>query len=494
MAVALLVLGVSHQASAWTLHVSTSGSDSSSCQQASPCRTISFAVSKAVAGDTVIVHAGTYRERPRVMQSGTEAAPITIRAEGQVEMDGFEVAGHWIVIDGFQVDHGCLAAALSDSSCRYTGTGSNPRVYGFWLTGSNVTIRNNYVTGTLWGGVYSSGARNRVLSNRFIRTGHPGIHVTRFGGYNVIEGNEIADVMPYIYGPEDQWGQDQDGIRIFGVGHVIRDNYIHDIYSRRASPHRDAIQTFDKNSPDDSLVDVLIEGNTFLNTANAGMFQSGTYHLARSVVWRNNVFINGHGHMVQAWIRDFVFEDNVFYIAQNQGIVTLQPGRIERNTFLWVRGTYPFVEGVTACDNWAYPNPTLHDDPIRGEPGAKVDVRPEMPNIPLAVFRTVKDGTSSSLYLKPADAAGLVAGAIIEIDVDGFARAIVAVDKATGKVDFTPAISGAMSRVPGSTLPADFGNWQVAAAGRPVAVWPTRNVRPEFWRGPSPPSGLRLVR
>ncbi len=80
-------------------------------------------------------------------------------------------------------------------------------------------------------------------------------------------------------------------------------------------------------------------------------------------------------------------------------------------------------------------------------------------------------------------------------DADGFARTIEAIDHASGRVNFTPSISGAMSRVPGSRLPNDYGQWTIVAANRPVAVWPTADVIPSFVPVTEvlPPSGVRAA-
>ena len=54
------------------IHVSKSGSDSASGSSAQPFLTISQAASVAQPGDTVIVHAGTYREWVKPIHSGAD--------------------------------------------------------------------------------------------------------------------------------------------------------------------------------------------------------------------------------------------------------------------------------------------------------------------------------------------------------------------------------------------------------------------------------------
>jgi len=73
------------------------GVDSASCGTvASPCKTIQFTVNKGlVAGDTVTIHAGTYRERVAIpfTRRGTASSPITIQGAPSENRDG-------IIIDG----------------------------------------------------------------------------------------------------------------------------------------------------------------------------------------------------------------------------------------------------------------------------------------------------------------------------------------------------------------------------------------------------------
>ncbi len=71
---------VVNSAMAAQYHVSTSGVDNSSCSSTSPCRNIQTAVSKAFAGDTVFVHAGTYSDSVGAWNSGTNGNPIVLQA------------------------------------------------------------------------------------------------------------------------------------------------------------------------------------------------------------------------------------------------------------------------------------------------------------------------------------------------------------------------------------------------------------------------------
>ncbi|MBR2499812.1 MAG: DUF1565 domain-containing protein, partial [Clostridia bacterium] len=65
-----------------TYHVSQSegASDSNAGTEKAPFKTLAKAATKANAGDTVIIHEGTYREKFRPRNDGTPSAPITFKA------------------------------------------------------------------------------------------------------------------------------------------------------------------------------------------------------------------------------------------------------------------------------------------------------------------------------------------------------------------------------------------------------------------------------
>jgi Secretion system C-terminal sorting domain/DUF5010 C-terminal domain len=86
-------------ASATEIHVSVTGSDLNSGSVSAPFLTISKAASVAVAGDMVIIHAGTYREYVNPPVGGTsDANRITYKSAAgeQVYVKGSEVINTWV--------------------------------------------------------------------------------------------------------------------------------------------------------------------------------------------------------------------------------------------------------------------------------------------------------------------------------------------------------------------------------------------------------------
>jgi parallel beta-helix repeat protein len=76
-----------------------SASDGNPGTEARPWRTIGRGVQSLQPGDTLLIKAGTYRETVNLQRSGTQAAPIRIRAypgdEGKVIIDAAEPVTHW---------------------------------------------------------------------------------------------------------------------------------------------------------------------------------------------------------------------------------------------------------------------------------------------------------------------------------------------------------------------------------------------------------------
>jgi hypothetical protein len=79
-------------------HISIQGSDQADGTSDQPFRTISRAASLASAGDTIIVHAGVYREWVNPSHSGTKDQPIvyTSAGDGEVIITGAEPITNWI--------------------------------------------------------------------------------------------------------------------------------------------------------------------------------------------------------------------------------------------------------------------------------------------------------------------------------------------------------------------------------------------------------------
>jgi hypothetical protein len=137
------VVGVDH-----AIFVGPAGKDTAAGTEADPFATVSHALSKAVAGDTVFVRDGVYKELVTFPGSGAAGAPITLRA----------YCGEHPILDATGLGSGVSQPALVSVVDRshvvvdgfelrnLTATG-NSFAAGIWVRGSvsDVVIRNNEV-------------------------------------------------------------------------------------------------------------------------------------------------------------------------------------------------------------------------------------------------------------------------------------------------------------------------------------------------------------
>jgi hypothetical protein len=261
-------IGAAHTAVAAAYHAATNGNDSNTGTQAQPWRTIQHAAKTMVAGDTVIVHGGTYDEDVSLVRSGSKGKRITFRASGKAVTKRFRVADFdYITIDGFEMTN-------SDD------TGSFMR-----FSGDHIEILNNTIhdTRAMWGVILAEGDHVLIKDNRYYTSqptdGSDRTVFTLSGTNGIVEGNEIGPAI------------DIDAFRMFGHNHVVRRNYVHNVTCSGSGAHVDVFQTFGVNGGES--YDIVFENNVVVDfegqlcmTENN---QDPDFH-----DWdiRNNVFVN----------------------------------------------------------------------------------------------------------------------------------------------------------------------------------------------------------
>ena len=153
-----------------TYYVATSGSNSNPGTSTKPWKTVNYATSKMVAGDTTYVRGGTYNEGiVRFGRSGTQSAPIKLlNASGEFPVINFidknqqhkiliqNTAGYWkaigwITIEGFELRNG------------YEGIKMN--------NGHNITIRRNWIHHNSSQGIIGIGTRILIDRNKITHNG-----------------------------------------------------------------------------------------------------------------------------------------------------------------------------------------------------------------------------------------------------------------------------------------------------------------------------------
>lgn len=238
-----------------TYHVATNGSDAAAGTAAAPWRTLRKANQTLQAGDTVLVHGGTYPETIVPSRSGAAGKPIVYK---RFDMQPVEVTGEssalkgivalgwdlasgsiaaprsYIIIDGFILRYR-FAAALPD-----VPVFSNRFAYVFIDNGQSVhnEIRNCMIQQP------GGGLANFESDYR-----QAGILVG-FAQHTVIEGNDISGMWI--------------GVWLCGVApryNIVRGNYIHDVGSS-------GIDIGDPETGEDGLQGNLIEWNMIDGSAN----------------------------------------------------------------------------------------------------------------------------------------------------------------------------------------------------------------------------------
>ena len=205
-------------ASAKTCYVSPSGSDKGKGTKDSPFRTVEYAVSRLLPGDTLILRGGEYCETVDVYVSGTSERPITFKgAEG--EKVRFHGGVGSLLAEGFRIIN---QSHLIFENMTFTGSGLSPedgysyapiRVQG----GGDITFRRLLIGGATYT-ISLRNSKNILIEDSVLAYGHGGLEVANtsaavrhctfaFGGVNhiafrnnnneriVFENNILTDML-----------------------------------------------------------------------------------------------------------------------------------------------------------------------------------------------------------------------------------------------------------------------------------------------------------
>ena len=253
-AVSALILGSillpSVAAHATTYYVATNGSDSANDGKSvdKAWRSVAFAVSKMVAGDTTYVRGGTYNEGViRFKRSGTQAAPIKLLNylnekpkivfinPDEPDFDriliqhasGRNVAMGWITIEGLELTNGHDGIKLQnvhDSVIQRNWIHDN-KFMGILGIGARVRIDGNKINRNGWFAGCESGVTTSVGTS--ICNQHHGIYTN--GSYFTITNNLIYDNLSYgitqngssssSYNPEKHAGPEFAGAANWVIAH-----------------------------------------------------------------------------------------------------------------------------------------------------------------------------------------------------------------------------------------------------------------------------------
>jgi Right handed beta helix region len=310
-------------------------------------------------------------ERPHITTSGTDSAPIQIRALGEVRTSGFVIEASHILLDGFTVSN----------QGRRDKTG---RDWGIYLAGTGLRITNNVVLDTEGYGIscetYPPSCFDTVIAGNIVQ-GADGTGILAAGERILVENNDVSRSIMV-----DE--TDADGMRFFGSEITFRKNYIHDIFDRGYpadnNPHTDCFQTFDKDKPASRAI--VIENNVCLDVDHQCLIvEALDKHSSSSFKFRNNICgNNGSQAILLRGVADVEISNNLFLPSILYHGVVAQSGTtgliIANNVFVGSYQAYDVEadsrQGLTVDYNLVYDSTRLKPSSWWAEPHGKWGVDP----------------------------------------------------------------------------------------------------------------------
>lgn len=294
--VAMLLLSVASFAE--TYKVSVNGSNAND-GISKPWKTINYAASKIMPGDTVIVGPGTYNEKV-TFNSGNLAnsvVPTAFVGNGAV-CNGFDTyKAPNLVIMGFEI--------TSPKEVNWTYR------YAIFIRSEGVKVLNNYIRDCYGAAIHAYWVhpwpKDVEVSGNLIERVNQGIVIH---GHNwVVRDNEVRRLI--------KTNMDCDYMRFFGTNILIQRNFLHGTLLKEVgNSHVDAFQTFPNNG---WYVDGVVVDSNYCESFHQGaMIGVGDYAnqsgYLKNMVFTNNVFISGD--ILASWGIQAINTQNVL-VANN---------------------------------------------------------------------------------------------------------------------------------------------------------------------------------
>ena len=285
-------------------------------------KTISTAVSKAMAGDTILVDAGHYKEKNLIIRKDIVLSGINYPVlDGENKYEVISVMGNGIVVEGFKIIN--------------SGSSSLEDLSGIKVYDSNhVIIRNNILENTFFGIYIQNGVNCTIENNKLTsyreeeqQSGN-GIHCWKSDSIQII-GNKVSGHRDGIYLEFVKrsliWrNSSQKNIR-YGLHFMFSndDMYVGNIFRNNGSGVSVMFSNkikmfnnfFEENWGDASngillkeISDGYMEGNHFSRNTRA-IFMEGATRISMK---RNTFQDNGWALKIQASCMDVILENNNF--------------------------------------------------------------------------------------------------------------------------------------------------------------------------------------
>lgn len=293
-----------------TYHVAppaAGGNDASPGSAAQPWATLQRAANAVMAGDTVIVHPGTYAGfnlgQPH---TGTQAAPITFMAQPGVLVNteaarfngqshhariNMDTVGH-IVIDGFEVT-GTNDQRNSKAGIRMVAPSDTPPTVAGFITVRNCHVHHNGEWGIFSGHVHSITVEHNDVHDIY---DEHGIYLSNSADNHVVRGNRVHDNSSQGFHCNSDASQGGDGVTtgVLVENNIIYNNAVGSVYIDGAGVQRTSVGGGSAINFD-GVQDSVIRNNLLYNNHASGisLYQiDGLLPAANNVVV-NNTIING---------------------------------------------------------------------------------------------------------------------------------------------------------------------------------------------------------
>ncbi|MEA2522408.1 MAG: hypothetical protein QOI81_2054, partial [Actinomycetota bacterium] len=289
----LLVVGLAQAAAAapttyYVNNTSAACNNSGPATQAVPLCTIGAGASKAHAGDTVQVLAGTYNERVAVGASGTSSLPLVFDASSpSVQVtggtNGFSMSGRsYITISDFTIS-GTSGPGIDISSSNH-----------ITIQGLTVTTSGHPSSGSIASGISLKGTTaSSVLGNTTANNTDGGIYLNSSSSGNLIQGN-------VSYGNARQYTRAAPGLDIRGSGNTVAKNLVYQ--------NEDSGMQFYNGANNNVAIDNVAWGNGDHGIDN--LSSTGTTIVSNTVYLNTTAGINVEGTSTGATIRNNISMDN----------------------------------------------------------------------------------------------------------------------------------------------------------------------------------------
>lgn len=332
-----LLLSLGLQAA--TYYVLPTGDDAlNPGSQTKPWRTVQRAADAVVAGDTVIVGAGTYEGTSYFSRGGTTSARVNFKASGKVVVGAVTIGAPNITFEGFEIT-GPLVQWTAAIRLR-------PNAHNTWLYGNNLHdfVYAYGITMDTSGRLPEEGPQSCIISNNvFNQIGY--VNVNLYGADHLVTANRFAN----------SWGEG-DTVRPWGARHRIISNVMTNMgggLPGGIGGHPDLIQSFGDLGYGSS--DLLFERNLAINCGKSQICQIEQKGVEDIRDWtiRNNVFI-GMGMAANCSIPGIWWLNNTFYrCTTNTGHVLVFSDGSNGKGFAWRSGAKNnvFLECGSRPDN-----------------------------------------------------------------------------------------------------------------------------------------------